>query len=137
MSTDDPHVRRPRHAQGPRRGAGLALLVPSAVIFVAFFFYPLYRLVYLGLHQQNRFGTAERYVGSSQYTDVLTGERVPRRPAHHGPLRAAHGAPRPGARRAAGRVAANRRLRGIKVFQTIFAHGRHARSRWPRSSSSC
>ena len=50
-----------------------ALLPPSAVVFAMFFFYPLYRLVDLGLHQQNRFGTAERYVGFSQYRDVLTG----------------------------------------------------------------
>lgn len=51
-----------------------ALLLPSLVVFVAFFFYPLYRLVFLGLHQQNRFGTAQRWVGWSQFTDVLTGE---------------------------------------------------------------
>ena len=44
------------------------------MIFVMFFFYPLYRLGYLGLHEQNRFGTNERYVGFGQYTDVLTGD---------------------------------------------------------------
>jgi sn-glycerol 3-phosphate transport system permease protein len=96
------------------------VLLPSAVIFVAFFFYPLFRLIDLGVHQQNRFGTAERYVGFEQYRDVLTGEAF-----------------RSGLTTTATyvlltvpagivlgillAVAANRRLRGIKAFQTIFA----------------
>ena len=54
---------------------GLALLVPSAIIFVWFFFYPLYRLFVMGLYQPNRTGTAERYVGWGQYSDVLTGDQ--------------------------------------------------------------
>lgn len=106
---------------------GAAFLLPSLAIFVMFFFYPLYRLIYLGLHQQNRFGTAARWVGPSQYKDVLT---------------CVHDCP-PGkdfleGLSISGRyvlltvplgivlgillaVAANRRLRGIKIFQTIFA----------------
>jgi sn-glycerol 3-phosphate transport system permease protein len=99
--------------------AGL-LLLPSALIFAAFFFYPLYRLVRLGLFQQNRFGTAERWVGPEQYRAVLGGEEfldglwitvrfvlltVPAGIVL-GVLLA---------------VAANRQLRAIKVFQTIFA----------------
>ena len=120
-----PDDRAPR---GPRRmgrrakdmALAISVLVPSAVIFVAFFFYPLYRLIFLGLHQQNRFGTGERYVGFSQYTNVLTGEEFVdglRISATYvlftvplglvlGTLLA---------------VAANRRLRGIKIFQTIFS----------------
>lgn len=97
-----------------------AMLAPAAAVFAAFFFYPLYRLVYLGLHQRNRFGTAERWVGWKQYGDVLGGEEfrsgleitvryilltVPAGLVL-GVLLA---------------VAANRRLRGIKVFQAIFA----------------
>ncbi len=96
-----------------------ALLVPSALVFVAFFFHPLYRLVDLGLHQQNRFGTAERWVGWSQFADVLTGEDFRSGLGHTvafvlltvpaglllGLLLA---------------VAAHRRLRGIKIFQAIF-----------------
>ena len=114
--------------RGPRRigrrakdiTLAFVVLLPSAVIFVTFFFYPLYRLFYLGLHQQNRFGTAERYVGFSQYKDVLTshnfldGLRISTTYVLYtvpiglvlGTLLA---------------VAANRRLRGIKIFQTIFA----------------
>lgn len=99
---------------------GVALLAPSAAIFVLFFFWPLWRLVDLGLHQQNRFGTAERYVGWGQYGEVLTGEEF-----RQGlsvsvrfvlltvPLGIALGVLLA--------VAANRRLRGIKLFQGIFA----------------
>lgn len=97
-----------------------ALLLPSLVIFAAFFFYPLYRLVDLGLHQQNRFGTTSRYVGLDQFRDVLTGDEF-----RSGlwttvqfvlltvPLGLVLGVLLA--------VAANRRLRGIKVFHTIFA----------------
>jgi sn-glycerol 3-phosphate transport system permease protein len=97
-----------------------ALLLPSLVIFVTFFFYPLYRLFYLGLHQQNRFGTAERYVGWSQYGDVLTGESFldglnisATYVVFTVPLGLILGTLLA--------VAANRRLRGIKIFHTIFA----------------
>lgn len=98
----------------------VALLAPSAVVFAAFVFHPLYRLAYLGFHRQNRFGTAERWVGWSQYREVLTGDEFADGLRHTltfivltvpaglvlGVLLA---------------VAAHRRLRGIKVFQTIFA----------------
>lgn len=97
-----------------------AVLLPSAVIFVAFFFYPLYRLFYLGLHQQNRFGTAERYVGFKQYGDVLTshdfldGLRISTTYVLYTvPLGLVLGTLLA--------VGANRRLRGIKIFHTIFA----------------
>ena len=97
-----------------------ALLLPSAAIFGAFVFYPLYRLIDLGLHQRNRFGTAERYVGPSQYTDVLAGEEfreglwiTVRFVALTVPIGLVLGILLA--------IAANRRLRGIKVFQTIFA----------------
>lgn len=98
----------------------VAILLPSAVIFGTFFFYPLYRLIYLGLHQQNRFGTAERYVGFSQFKDVLTGSNFTDGLVISGkyvlftvPLGLVLGILLA--------VAANRQLRGIKAFQTIFA----------------
>jgi len=98
----------------------IAILLPSAIIFGTFFFYPLYRLVYLGLHQQNRFGTAERYVGFSQFKDVLTGSNFTDGLVISGkyvlftvPLGLVLGILLA--------VAANRQLRGIKAFQTIFA----------------
>ena len=97
-----------------------AFLLPSLAIFATFFFYPLYRLFYLGLHQQNTFGTAERYVGWKQYTEVLGGKEFREGLLTSGryvlltvPLGLVLGVTLA--------VAANRRLRGIKVFQTIFA----------------
>ena len=55
-------------------GLALAFLAPSLIIFGAFFFYPIGRIVYWGFYQQNRLGTEMRWVGWSQYQDVLTGE---------------------------------------------------------------
>jgi sn-glycerol 3-phosphate transport system permease protein len=97
-----------------------AMLAPSMVVFGVFFFYALYRLVYLGLHQYNRTGTAERWVGFSQFTEVLGGEEFRNSlwisiqyvlwtvPAGLvlGVLLA---------------VAAHRQLRGIRFFQTVFS----------------
>ena len=97
-----------------------ALLLPSLVIFGAFFFYPLYRLVDLGLHQQNRFGTSSRYVGLDQFRDVLTGDDfrsglwiTVKFVLFTVPLGLVLGVLLA--------VAANRRLRGIKIFHTVFA----------------
>jgi sn-glycerol 3-phosphate transport system permease protein len=99
---------------------GWALLVPSAVVFGAFVFYPLYRLVDLGLHEKNRFGTAERYVGLSQYADVLTGDEF--RSGLSVTIRFVLLTVPIGIVLGVGlAVAANRPLRGIKVFQTIFS----------------
>jgi sn-glycerol 3-phosphate transport system permease protein len=99
---------------------GLGLLVPSAVIFVWFFFYPLYRLFVMGLYQQNRTGTAERWVGFSQYSDVLTGDQFTEGVRitftyvlYTVPIGLVLGVLLA--------VAANRRLKGIKVFQAIFS----------------
>ena len=99
---------------------GYAFLVPSVIIFALFFFYPLYRLFYLGLYQQNRFGTAERWVGPSQYTKILGSKDFLEGLSISGryvlltvPLGLVLGVLLA--------VSANRRLRGIKIFQTIFA----------------
>jgi len=99
---------------------GWALLVPSAAVFGAFVFYPLYRLIDLGLHEKNRFGTAERYVGLSQYADVLSGDEF--RSGLSVTIRFVLLTVPIGIVLGVGlAVAANRRLPGIKVFQTIFS----------------
>ncbi|MGQ0831993.1 MAG: carbohydrate ABC transporter permease [Microthrixaceae bacterium] len=104
------------------REAGLAaiFLAPSAVIFSVFFFYPIGRIVYLGLFQQNQTRTKQRYVGLRQYTDVLTGDDFTRGLAITLKYMALTVPPGLvlGVLLA---VAANRKLRAIKVFQTIFA----------------
>jgi len=96
------------------------MLLPSLVIFAWFFFYPLYRLVEMGLHQKNRAGTAERWVGWSQFSDVLGGDEFREGVRITGtyvlytvPLGLVLGVLLA--------VAANRRLKGIKVFQAIFS----------------
>jgi sn-glycerol 3-phosphate transport system permease protein len=99
---------------------GYALLIPSAVIFVWFFFYPLVRLVTMGLHQQNRTGTNERYVGWSQFSDVLTGDQF-REGVRITATYVLYTVPLGLVLGVLLAVAANRRLRGIKVFQTIFS----------------
>jgi len=99
---------------------GLALLVPSAVIFVWFFFYPLYRLVVMGLYQQNRTGTAEHWVGWSQYSDVLGGEQF-RDGVRITFTYVLYTVPIGLVLGVLLAVAAHRRLRGIKVFQAIFS----------------
>ena len=50
------------------------LLAPALAVFSAFAFYPLWRIIWLGLHEQNRQGKRQRWVGPSQYQEVLTGE---------------------------------------------------------------
>lgn len=97
----------------------VALLAPSLVVFVAFFFYPVYRLLHLGLHQQNRFGTQERWVGWSQFADVLGGDDF-RAGLGHTVMFVLLTVPAGLVLGVLLAVAAHRRLRGIKVFQTIF-----------------
>lgn len=97
-----------------------ALLAPAALVLGAFAVYPLLRLVYMGLHQRNRFGTAERWVGAEQYRTVLAGEEF--RSGVEITLRyIALTVPAGLVLGVLLAVAANRRLRGIKLFQAIFS----------------
>ncbi len=114
--------RQPRRRRHRTREHALAaaFLLPSVVVFSAFFFYPIGRIVYLGFFQQNQTRTRQRYVGFDQYRSVLTGHDFSEGltitvkyvlltvPAGLvlGVLLA---------------VAANRKLRGMKIFHTIFA----------------
>jgi sn-glycerol 3-phosphate transport system permease protein len=100
--------------------AGYGLLAPALILFALFAFYPLWRIIWLGLHEQNRTGTRQRWVGPSQYADVLTGEEF-----RDGlwittqfvlltvPIGIILGVMLA--------VVANRQLRGIKIFQVIFS----------------
>jgi sn-glycerol 3-phosphate transport system permease protein len=98
----------------------LALLAPSMVIFAAFFFYPLYRLVYLSMNRPDNFGRRELYVGPTQLASTLTGEQFSSGlritltfVALTVPLGIVLGTLLA--------VAAHRRLRGIRIFQMIFS----------------
>jgi sn-glycerol 3-phosphate transport system permease protein len=97
-----------------------AFLLPSLAVFGGFFFYAVYRLVDLSLHQQNRTGTRERWVGFEQWQEVLTGDEfldglwiTVRYVFLTVPAGMALGIVLA--------VVAHRKLRGIKAFQTIFA----------------
>ena len=112
-----------------RRGLGVrakeavtayGLLAPALVIFGWFAYWPFYRLIHYALYQQNNTGTRERYQGPSQLTDTLTSDLFTQRVGTTlklvlltVPLGVALGLLLA--------VAAHRRLRGIKVFQTIFS----------------
>lgn len=74
---DPPGLEKPPFFKRPKvKETGLAalFLAPALAVFGAFFFYPIGRLVFLGLHQQNRTGTRQRYVGFSQFTDTITSD---------------------------------------------------------------
>lgn len=101
-------------------GLALAFLAPSLLIFAAFFFYPIIRIAYWGLYQQNRLGTEMRWVGWSQYQDVLTGEDF-REGLLSTLLFALYTVPAGLVLGVLLAVAAHRRLKGIKIFQTIFS----------------
>lgn len=101
-------------------GLAAAFLAPSAAVFGLFFFYPIGRIIYLGLFQQNQTRTRQRYVGLEQYNEVLTGEEFTEglRITVQYVLFTVPAGLALGVLLA---VAANRRLRGIKIFHTIFA----------------
>lgn len=109
-----------RSRRGREAITAYGLLAPALIVFGAFAFYPLWRVIWLGLHEQNRTGTRQRWVGPSQYGEVLTGDEF-----RDGlwitaqfvlltvPIGVVLGILLA--------VTANRQLRGIKVFQVIFS----------------
>ncbi|HEX4906870.1 MAG TPA: sugar ABC transporter permease [Acidimicrobiales bacterium] len=98
----------------------LAFILPSLVVFWAFFFYPFEQLVLRGLYRNNSAGTNLRWVGWSQYGDVLGGSEF-RDGLWHSVQFVLFTVPAGLLLGTVLAVAANRRLRGIKVFQTIFS----------------
>jgi sn-glycerol 3-phosphate transport system permease protein len=108
--------------RGRLRETGLAalFLAPSLVIYGIFFFYPIIRIGYWGLYQQNRLGTDMQWRGWSQYSDVLTGDEF-REGLLTTVLYAVYTVPAGIILGVLLAVAAHRRLKGIKVFQTIFS----------------
>jgi sn-glycerol 3-phosphate transport system permease protein len=97
-----------------------AFLLPSFLVFVAFAFYPFEQVVLRGLYRNNASGTNLRYVGWSQYADVLTGDEF-RQGLWHSIQYVIYTVPLGLILGTVLAVAANRRLRGIKVFQAIFS----------------
>lgn len=52
----------------------ILLLVPSALVFGVFVFYPLARTIQLGMYRSDPFGGLGKYVGPSRYGHVLTSD---------------------------------------------------------------
>ena len=98
----------------------LAFIAPSLVIFWAFSFYPFQQLILRGLYRNNASGTNLRWVGWEQYGDVLAGNEF-RDGLWHSMQFVLFTVPAGLVLGTVLAVAANRRLRGIKVFQTIFS----------------
>lgn len=98
-----------------------ALLLPSLVFFALFAYLPLYRLVHFATHQKSsRIGGGERWVGLGAVWDVLSGEEFLKGTwisfkylVFTVPMGVTLGVLLA--------MAAHRRLKGIKVFQTIFS----------------
>ncbi|HVM53357.1 MAG TPA: sugar ABC transporter permease [Acidimicrobiales bacterium] len=98
----------------------LAFIAPSLVVFWAFSFYPFQQLILRGLYRNNASGTNLRWVGWEQYGDVLAGNEF-RDGLWHSMQFVLFTVPAGLVLGTVLAVAANRRLRGIKVFQTIFS----------------
>lgn len=97
-----------------------ALLAPSLLIYGAFAYYPLARLVRFGLYRPNRFGNGETWVGPKNFVDILTGDEF--RSALWITVKYILYTVPPGLILGVLlAVAVDRRLRGIKFFQTVFA----------------
>lgn len=97
----------------------LVMLAPSLVVFGLFIFYPLVRTVWLGFYDVNVFG-ATRWVGISQYSDVLTSSDF-RDSLVATILFTMLTVPLGLAAGLALAVLAHQRLRGIGVFRTMFS----------------
>lgn len=101
--------------------AALLLLAPALSLFAWFSFWPFYRLIHYALYQQNTSGTAERYKGFHQLNETFKagspfwdGVRISSTVVLYTvPLGIVLGILMA--------VAANRRLKGIRAFQTIFS----------------
>jgi len=125
---DEVTVAAPPNARGQRvlrklKDAGLAyaFLLPSLVVFAAFFYYPLSRLIWFATHQQSRFrNRPATYVGFEQIQETLTGNDFTDGLVHSG-LFMVYTVPLGLILGVLLAVAAHRRLKGIKIFQTIFS----------------
>ncbi|MCP4963141.1 MAG: sugar ABC transporter permease [Actinomycetia bacterium] len=96
------------------------LLLPSLVVFGLFVFYPLVRTIWLGFHESDFFGGNRVWVGPSQYIDVLTSPDT-RNSLWISILYTLLTVPTGLAAGIGLAVLANKPLRGMSVFRTIFS----------------
>jgi len=124
----DSTVTAPGGAQGRRFAGrvkdallGYAFLAPALIVFAVFAYYPLYRLFWYATHQQSRFrNRPAQWVGTEQIVDTLTGQDFIDGLIHSG-LFMLYTVPLGLVLGVVLAAATHRRLKGIKVFQTIFS----------------
>jgi sn-glycerol 3-phosphate transport system permease protein len=109
---------RPRYS-AREIGLAVALLAPSAAVFVAFFYRPFLNLLNWGTFESRAGGAFFEEVGLRQYREQLTSDDF-REGLWHSIQFVIYTVPAGLALGVLLAVAAHRRLAGIKVFQTIF-----------------
>ncbi|HZM31380.1 MAG TPA: sugar ABC transporter permease [Acidimicrobiales bacterium] len=119
MSTAARRRRRPRYTL-KESALGLALLAPSIVVFVAFFYRPFLNLLHWGRFESRRNGAYFEYVGLDQYREQLTSEDF-REGLWHSVQFVLYTVPPGIVLGVLLAVTAHRKLKGIKVFQAIFS----------------
>ncbi len=102
------------------RWLALALLAPSLVVFGVFVFYPLGRTVWLGFFLQDPFGLRRQWVGLEQYRDVITSSEF-LNSLEVTALFTVYTVPTSLALGLGMAVLAHQKLRGMRLFRTIFA----------------
>jgi sn-glycerol 3-phosphate transport system permease protein len=112
---------RPRRRYSPKEvGVALVLLAPSLAVFVAFFYRPFLNLLNWGTFESRRNGAYFEDVGLRQYREQLTSDDF-RDGLWHTVQFVLYTVPAGLVLGVLLAVSAHRRLRGIKVFQTIFS----------------
>ncbi len=120
--------RRSQAAAGRRRGArglrdlaeALLYLAPSLVLFAVFVFIPLGKSIYLSMYSTNPVGNPRTFIGLEWYGELLTSEPF-RRSLTATFLLGLYTVPGGIALALFLAVLANRRLRGISIFRTVFS----------------
>ncbi len=129
MTDVSPHELAPpaRGRPGRRRtydakevGLAVLFLAPSFAVFAAFFYLPFIRLLGWGTYESVRGGASYEQVGTEQYREVLSGTEFTEG-LWHSFLYVLYTVPAGIVFGTLLAVAAHRRLKGIKVFQAIFA----------------
>jgi sn-glycerol 3-phosphate transport system permease protein len=118
-----PDTARGRRLARKMKDAGLAyaFLLPSLVVFAAFFYYPLYRLFWYATHSQSRFrNRPAEWVGTEQLTETLSSTDFIDGLVHSG-LFMVYTVPLGLILGVLLAMSTHRRLKGIKIFQTIFS----------------
>jgi sn-glycerol 3-phosphate transport system permease protein len=118
-----PSGARSRRLKGKLKDAalGYAFLLPALVVFAVFAYYPLYRLVWYATHRQSRFrNRPATWAGTEQLTQTLTSQDFIDGLVHSG-LYMLYTVPLGLFLGVVLATSTHRRLKGIKIFQTVFS----------------